>query len=300
MKFNNQQHTFHLVDPSPWPLTASFSLLCLTAGGVMYMHYYNNAGLVLTIGFFTLLATLICWWRDVIREGTFLGNHSKKVQKGLRLGMALFIVSEVMFFLAFFWAYFHSSLAPTIEIGSVWPPVGIEPFSPFQIPLLNTIILLLSGATITMAHHALILFKKDNETIDVELLSYNSKKEGYIETQVVNLPLWYYLDKQIRNGFLATIGLAVLFTLLQVYEYFEAPFSINSGIYGSTFFMATGFHGFHVIVGTIFIVVNYFRYKALHFTSTDHFGFEASIWYWHFVDVVWLILYLSIYIWPTL
>ncbi len=178
--------------------------------------------------------------------------------------MVLFIVSEIMFFFAFFWAYFHSSLVPTIEIGSIWPPAGIEVFNPWGVPLLNTFLLLLSGLTITYAHHALLL--------------------GY----------YFY----VKDGLLMTVFLAILFTLFQGYEYFEAPFSIADGIYGSTFFMATGFHGFHVIIGTTFIVVCLFRIH--HFTREHHVGFEAAAWYWHFVDVVWLFLFVSIYWWGSL
>ncbi len=254
-------HKFHLVDPSPWPLLGSLGALILTIGGVMYMHNYQNGGYLVIIGILSVLIILISWWRDVIREATFLGHHTKEVQKGLRYGMILFIVSEVMFFFAFFWAYFHASLAPTIEIGCVWPPVGIKAFSPFDVPLLNTVILLLSGATITVVHYAILI---------------NNRLGGF-------------------KAFIATIGLAFIFTLLQAYEYFFAPFSISDGIYGSTFFMATGFHGFHVIIGTIFIIVCTFRFVYYHFTKENHFGFEAAAWYWHFVDVVWLFLYINIY-----
>jgi cytochrome c oxidase subunit 3 len=190
--------------------------------------------------------------------------HTKAVQRGLKMGVVLFIVSEVMFFFAFFWAYFHSSLAPAIEIGSIWPPVGITVFSPWGVPLLNTLILLLSGVTITYAHHALTLGNR-----------------------------FYLVD-----GLAFTILLAVIFTFLQAFEYRTAPFNISDGIYGSTFFMATGFHGFHVIIGTTFIVVCLMRVH--HFTKQHHVGFEAAAWYWHFVDVVWLFLFVSIYFWGSL
>jgi cytochrome c oxidase subunit 3 len=257
----NNTHQFHIVDPSPWPLIGSIGALILTIGGVMYMHNYINGAYILLLGIISLIMVLILWWRDVIREATFLGHHSNKVQKGLRYGMILFIISEIMFFFAFFWAFFHASLAPTVEIGCIWPPMGIKAFSPFEVPLLNTVILLLSGATITVAHYAILI---------------NNRLGGF-------------------KAFFCTISLALLFTLLQAYEYFYAPFSISDGIYGSTFFMATGFHGFHVIIGTIFIVVCMFRFINYHFTSTHHFGFEAAAWYWHFVDVVWLFLYINIY-----
>lgn len=259
-------HSFHIVEQSPWPLLTAFSAFSTLVGAVMYMHKYSFGFFSLFFGFICLLLCLTLWWRDVIREATFENQHTAMVQRGLRLGMILFIVSEIMFFFGFFWAFFHSSLAPTIEIGSVWPPMGIESFNPFQVPLINTLILLLSGASITWAHNALIL---------------NNRKEVFL-------------------GFSFTVFLAVLFTALQVKEYLDSSFSISDGIYGSTFFMATGFHGFHVIIGTIFISVCFYRFYKYHFTSESHLGFEAAAWYWHFVDVVWLFLYISIYWWGSL
>jgi len=259
-----QKHPFHLVTPSPWPLFASVAALLITLGGVMYMHRFFLGGFFLLLGIVYLLGIVGLWWRDVIREATFEGMHTSRVQQGLKFGMVLFIISEVMFFFAFFWAFFHSSLAPGIEIGSIWPPVGIEVFDPWGIPLLNTFILLLSGATITYTHHAL----------------------------VVGSSLY------VVDGFLYTILLAILFTLFQLYEYKHASFSINDGVYGSTFFMATGFHGLHVLIGTAFISVCFARYT--HFTTQHHLGFEAAAWYWHFVDVVWLFLFVTIYWWGSL
>ena len=179
------------------------------------------------------------------------------------MGMILFILSEVMFFFGFFWAFFHSALAPTPEIGSVWPPQGIEVINAWGIPLLNTIILLTSGATITWAHHAIVAGNRRNAII----------------------------------GFVLTLTLAVFFTMLQLFEYLEASFTISDSVYGSTFYMATGFHGIHVIVGTIFIAVAFVRLLQHHFTQEHHFGFEAAAWYWHFVDVVWLFLFVVIYWW---
>jgi cytochrome c oxidase subunit 3 len=235
----------------------------VTIGGVGYFHYYSFGWTLLILGLISVITVLILWWRDVIREATYIGNHTEKVQLGLRFGMILFIVSEVMFFLAFFWAFFHSSLAPSVELGSLWPPRGIHPFNPFKVPLLNTIILLASGATITLAHNALLI---------------NDRKTTII-------------------AFISTVILALLFTSLQVLEYVEAPFTIADSVYGSTFFMATGFHGFHVIIGTTFIVVCFIRFLGHQFSEKHHFGFEAAAWYWHFVDVVWLFLFITIYFW---
>jgi cytochrome c oxidase subunit 3 len=259
----SQKHPFHLVDPSPWPSLASLGALATTLGGVMYMHSFSGGGTLLSLGLTMILYTMFVWWRDVVREATYQGHHTKMVQIGLRYGMVLFIVSEVMFFLAFFWAFFHSSLAPTIEIGAVWPPKGIEALSPWEIPFLNTLILLSSGAAVTWAHHAILAGSRE----------------------------------QALYGLLATIFLAVIFTGLQAMEYIEAPFTISDGIYGSTFYLATGFHGLHVIIGTIFLIICCFREYLGHFTAKHHFGFEAAAWYWHFVDVVWLFLFVSIYWW---
>ena len=256
-------HAYHLVDPSPWPLFGSLSALASTLGGVMYMHSFRGGSTLLMFGLAMLMYTMFVWWRDVIRESTFEGYHTSVVCRGLRYGMILFILSEVMFFVAFFWAFFHSSLAPAVEIGAVWPPKGIDALNPWGVPFLNTLILLSSGAAVTWAHHAL--------------------RAG--------------LFMSTLKGLLATIILAAVFTSLQGVEYIEAPFTISDGIYGSTFYLATGFHGFHVIIGTVFLTVCCVRHYLGHFTSNHHFGFEAAAWYWHFVDVVWLFLFVSIYWW---
>lgn len=258
-----QRHPFHLVDPSPWPFVSAFSAFSCAVGGVLYMHAFSKGFFILSTSFLMLLISMFVWWRDVVRESTFEGHHTGIVQQGLRYGVLLFIVSEVLFFFAFFWAFFHSSLAPTVEIGSMWPPKGIIVFNPWEIPFLNTLILLLSGCTVTWAHHAMVC---------------NKRTEGLI-------------------GLVLTVVLAIIFTSLQVYEYKMADFRLSDGIYGSTFYMATGFHGFHVFIGTIFLVVCTARLFGYHLTQQHHFGFEAAAWYWHFVDVVWLFLFVSIYWW---
>nr|YP_009434367.1 cytochrome c oxidase subunit III [Athetis lepigone]ATE89008.1 cytochrome c oxidase subunit III [Athetis lepigone]ATE89021.1 cytochrome c oxidase subunit III [Athetis lepigone]ATE89034.1 cytochrome c oxidase subunit III [Athetis lepigone]ATE89047.1 cytochrome c oxidase subunit III [Athetis lepigone]ATE89060.1 cytochrome c oxidase subunit III [Athetis lepigone] len=257
----NFNHPFHLVDYSPWPLTGAIGVLVLVTGMVKWFHNFNMNLLIL--GYLIIIMTMYQWWRDICREGTLQGKHTILVTKGLRWGMILFIVSEIFFFISFFWAFFHSSLAPNIEIGAIWPPTGIIPFNPFQIPLLNTIILISSGVSVTWAHHAIM----ENN------------------------------NSQMTQGLFITIILGIYFTILQAYEYFEAPFTIADSIYGSTFFMATGFHGLHVIIGTLFLIVCLIRHLNNHFSSNHHFGFEAAAWYWHFVDVVWLFLYISIYWW---
>ena len=254
---------YHLVETSPWPIFLSFSLLSMAIGAVMYMHGYSNGGFILTVGFTVTLFGMILWFRDIISEGTLLGNHTKEVKNGLMIGFTLFIVSEVFAFLSVFWAFFHSSLAPAIEIGGTWPPIGITPLDPFAIPLLNTLLLLSSGAFVTYGHHALI----------------GGDRKGTI------------------IGTIFTIILAILFTGLQYFEYSEAAFSISDGVYGSAFYASTGLHGLHVIIGTIFICVGLFRIINYQLTSTHHLGFETAILYWHFVDIVWLFLFMAVYFW---
>jgi cytochrome c oxidase subunit 3 len=204
-------HPFHLVDPSPWPYVGAFSALGLATGGVLYMHSYAFGDLLLFGSLTLVILVMIVWWRDVIREATMLGEHTLIVQRGLRYGMLLFIISEVCFFFSFFWAFFHSSLGPAVDIGSVWPPIGITPLNAFDVPLLNTAILLTSGATVTWSHHAIV--------------------GGHRYQTILSL--------------FVTIVLGVIFSGLQAMEYYEAPFTIADSVYGSTFYVATGFHGLH-------------------------------------------------------
>nr|YP_009968209.1 cytochrome c oxidase subunit 3 [Cyanidiococcus yangmingshanensis]QMX77310.1 cytochrome c oxidase subunit 3 [Cyanidiococcus yangmingshanensis] len=261
----NNKHLFHLVDPSPWPLIASFSLLVFLFGLVSYFHGYKTGDFLFILGLIILILTALFWWRDVIRESTYEGCHTSLVQLGLRYGMVLFIFSEVILFVSFFWAFFHSSLSPTVELGITWPPKGIEIFNPWQVPFLNTMILLLSGCSVTWAHHSLI---------------HGNRYQAIL-------------------ALIFTILLAMVFTSLQFYEYMLASFCLSDGIYGSTFFIATGLHGLHVIVGTLFLLVCLTRLFYYQFTTQHHFGFEAAAWYWHFVDVVWLFLFISIYWWGS-
>ena len=258
-----QSFPFHLVDPSPWPILVSFSLLSLTLGAVMYMQGFNYGGQLLSLGFTLTVFGMILWFRDIITEGTYLGHHTIQVQKGLTIGVVLFIISEVFAFLSVFWAFFHSSLSPTIEIGGVWPPQGITPLDPFAIPLLNTILLLSSGAFVTYGHHALI----------------QGDRKGAI------------------LGTLLTLIFAIIFTALQYYEYTESSFTMSDSVYGTVFYASTGLHGLHVIIGTLFILVGFIRIINYHLTDTHHQGHEAAILYWHFVDVVWLFLFIAVYYW---
>uniref|UniRef100_A0AAU7YRN2 Cytochrome c oxidase subunit 3 n=1 Tax=Rhopalus kerzhneri TaxID=3151525 RepID=A0AAU7YRN2_9HEMI len=259
----HSNHPFHLVDYSPWPLTGSIGAMTLTSGMILWFH--KNEMYLFYLGVLITLLTMFQWWRDIVREGTYQGKHTIKVTEGLKLGMILFIISEMFFFISFFWAFFHSSLAPTIELGMIWPPKGIKTFNPMEIPLLNTMILLCSGISVTWAHHSLM----------------NGK------------------HSQTSKALMTTVVLGIYFTMLQAFEYIEAKFCISDSIYGSSFFMTTGFHGIHVIIGTTFLLICLARHLMFHFSKTHHFGFEAAAWYWHFVDVVWLFLYISIYWWGS-
>src|SRR5438876_924721 len=269
-----KHHDYHLVDPSPWPAIGAAAAFILAVGAITWMHGSNPA--VALIGLAGILYTMFMWWRDVVKE-SHKGDHTDVVSLHLRYGMLLFIASEVMFFVAWFWAFFDASLfsgdamqAARFEAtAGVWPPKGIEVFDPWHLPLINTLILLTSGTTVTWAHHALLTNDR----------------------------------KGLKWGLALTIGLGLLFTSIQAYEYSHAAFAFNrdngGNIYGSTFFMATGFHGFHVIIGTIFLTVCLFRALKGHFRPEKHFGFEAAAWYWHFVDVVWLFLFACIYVWGS-
>ncbi len=255
-----KHHDYHLVDPSPWPLIGSVSAFTMAVG-----PYVFGAGLL------GILYTMLSWWTDVVREATYEGHHTRVVQLHHRYGMMMFIASEVMFFVAWFWAYFEAALYPNdplqytrVEfLGGAWPPKGIETFDPWHLPLLNTLILLTSGTTVTWAHHALL----------------------HNDRQGLKTALWL------------TVLLGFVFTICQIYEYSHAAFGFKGHIYGATFFMATGFHGAHVVIGTIFLAVCLFRAYKGHFTPQQHLGFEFAAWYWHFVDVVWLFLFAAIYVW---
>ena len=263
-------HPYHLVNPSPWPIIGGVSALALALGFIAYMH--GASILWLAPGALGAAYTMIAWWSDVVREA-HQGYHTPVVQIGLRYGMILFIASEVMFFVAWFWAFFEAALNPgdaaqvmRLEFtGGHWPPSGMEVFDPWHLPLINTLILLTSGTTVTWAHHALL----------------HNDRKGLV---------W---------GLVCTVLLGLSFTGVQAYEYLHAPFSFAGSIYGSTFFMATGFHGAHVIIGTIFLAVCLLRAVRGDFTPKQHFGLEAAAWYWHFVDVVWLFLFTFVYVWAS-
>jgi cytochrome c oxidase subunit 3 len=266
-----KHHDYHLVDPSPWPIIGAVSAFLAAIGAITWMHNsFTYAPLLFGLGAIGILYTMFGWWTDVIREA-HRGDHTRVVQLHLRYGMIMFIASEVMFFVAWFWAFFDASLfageaiqvARVQALGGQWPPEGMEVLDPWHLPLLNTLILLTSGTTVTWAHHSLL----------------HNDRKGLV---------W---------GLALTIVLGLFFTSIQAYEYLVAPFAFSGNIYGATFFMATGFHGAHVIIGTIFLIVCLLRALRGDFTPQQHFGFEAAAWYWHFVDVVWLFLFACIYVW---
>ena len=260
-----QAHPFHLVDNSPWPISISWTLFYMAIGAVLSMQGFVMGPNLLLLGLLSTTIIMFFWFGDVNAEGSFLGNHTKEVKKGLVLGFLLFVVSEVMAFASVFWAYFHNALSPAVELGGTWPPLGITPLDPFAIPLLNTFLLLSSGAFITYGHHALI---------------------GGLRKDAIISIFW-------------TIVLAVVFTLFQYLEYSNADFSIADSIYGTVFYASTGLHGFHVIVGTIFIFWSFTRLIKYYISKQGHIGLESSILYWHFVDVVWLFLYMTVYVWGS-
>ncbi len=259
-------HDYHILEPDVWPVIGAFSALTFTTGMVFFMHDMANWKIILGLGVAGLIATFFSWFGNIIKEA-HAGDHTPVVQSHLRYGMILFIASEVMFFVGWFWSFFDFALFPSDlseVVGGQFPPKAIEAvMDPFSLPLLNTLILLCSGTTVTWAHHSLI----------------HGDRQG------------------LKTGLWLTICLGVLFTCIQAYEYAHAPFGFGGNTYSSAFYMATGFHGFHVLVGTIFLIVCLARTYKGHFTPRQHFGFEAAAWYWHFVDVVWLFLFVVVYIW---
>jgi cytochrome c oxidase subunit 3 len=259
------QHDYHLVNPSPWPILGAVSAFVMTFGGVAFMKGLfgipEGSPWLFFLGVIGILVTMFGWWSDILREGRE-GDHTPVVELAMRYGMVLFIMSEVMFFVAWFWMFFEGAMFTEARTSGVWPPAGIETFDPWHLPLANTLILLLSGTTVTWAHHA---------------LQHDDRKSA-------------------KTGLLLTVLLGMLFTTFQAMEYASAGFSFSGNLYGATFFMATGFHGAHVIIGTIFLAICLFRLMAGGFTPKHHFGFEAAAWYWHFVDVVWLFLFTFVYV----
>nr|YP_009355414.1 cytochrome c oxidase subunit III [Coccocarpia palmicola]ARB49953.1 cytochrome c oxidase subunit III [Coccocarpia palmicola] len=262
---NFQSHPFHLVSPSPWPIYTCISLMALTTSFVLMINKFTYVNNFLFLAFVAVIISMSFWWRDVVSEGTYLGDHTLAVQRGLYMGIALFIISEALFFLAIFWTFFHSALAPNIEVGTKWPPMGVSSINPFELPLINTILLLSSGITVTYGHHSLI----------------HAHRNG------------------VLHGLFWTVLIAIFFTYFQSVEYLDSTYTLSDSTFGSCFYFGTGFHGFHVIIGTAFIAVGLWRCLSYQPTENHHLGLESSILYWHFVDVVWLFLFVSIYYWGS-
>ena len=260
-----KKHLFHIVEPSFYPLQLALGIFFFVTGLAFLMHHVENGYLIFLLGIIMILFIATSWFLEIIREATFEGFHTLVVKKGLKSGFLLFIASEIMLFFGFFWAFFHSALCPSVELGSVWPPYGLNVIPVFDFPLFNTFILIISGFSVTWVHRGVAI---------------GSFKEAI-------------------DGFLITIGLGFFFIFLQGNEYFEATFNLEDGIYSSVFYMLTGLHGFHVIVGVIFLIVCLISLLLNHYLTTHYLRLVFAIWYWHFVDIVWILLFLSLYCWSS-
>ncbi|YP_054504.1 cytochrome c oxidase subunit 3 (mitochondrion) [Kluyveromyces lactis] len=259
----HQQFPFHLVAPSPWPIVVSFALMSLALSLALTMHGYIGHMYLIYLSILTVTLSATLWFRDIIAEATYLGDHTIAVRKGINLGFLLFVVSEILIFAALFWAYFHSAMSPNIELGGVWPPVGIQAVQPTELPLLNTIILLSSGATITYSHHGLVGGNRKNAL----------------------------------SGLLITFWLIVIFVTCQYIEYTNATFTITDGVYGSVFYAGTGLHFLHMVMLAAMLGINYWRLRNYHLTATHHVGYETTVLYCHILDIIWLFLYIVFYWW---
>lgn len=259
------KHLFHIVDPSCWPLVTALAAFLFVSGLAFYMHRIYWGGWVVLAGFICLILSALGWFSEIIEEATFLGFHTLVVRNGLKSGFLLFIVSEIMLFFGFFWAFFHSSFCPSVELGSIWPPVGLVTISVMDYPFLNTAILIVSGFAVTWVHRGVAI---------------GSFREAL-------------------DGFILTLLLGIIFLFFQILEYYDSLFSLNDGVYASTFFMLTGLHGCHVFIGVVFLFVCLLRLVLNHFLSNHYLGLVFAIWYWHFVDGVWIVLFLTLYCWGS-
>jgi len=256
---------FHVLEPSLWPFFSAFGLFFFVTGIAFSMHYVVTGYYILIIGLLILILTSVFWFLDISREAVVNGYHTKIVRQGLTLGFLFFITSEIMLFFGFFWAFFHSALSPSIEVGTIWPPVGLRVIPVFEFPLFNTFVLIISGFSVTWVHRA---------------ISLGSFKDSI-------------------DGFMITILLGLFFIFLQGLEYYESTFNLQDGVYPSAFFMLTGLHGCHVIVGVCFLFVCFISLLSNHYLTNHYLRLVFAIWYWHFVDIVWIILFLSVYCWGS-
>nr|AZL93184.1 cytochrome c oxidase subunit 3 [Diapriidae sp. ZJUH_2016010] len=254
-------HPYHIVSNSPWPIIFSINLMNFIISNLLMMNMKNNKFLLIMM--MLLIIIMMNWWKNLMLESLMQGFRTIKCKIMMKFSMILFILSEIMFFMSMFWCYMHMYLSPSIEIGSIWPPKNIEMFNPFLIPLINSIILITSGMTLTYSHYLMI----------------NNK--------FIKSIIYMYM----------TIILGMMFTTIQIYEYKMSFFNISDSIYGSIFFMLTGFHGLHVIIGTIFLITS-LKNMYNKFSKMNNLSFELSSWYWHFVDFIWLMVYTLVYWWP--
>lgn len=298
-------HLFHIVTSSPWPVFMGLCIFFLACSVSLYLHRFNFGFHLIEFSLFSIVLVMAYWFQDILEEGSTQGKHTSNVQRGLRIGICLFIVSEVMFFFSFFWAFFHSSLVPTVQIGTVWPPMDLMPLNAFSVPFANTVTLIYSGATVTYAHHSILAIQcKDYST---KKLTSSLTLNEFFDIVTSN----WHKERDVMTGLSVTLICGVWFLFLQYLEYKHSHFDMSDSIYGSTFFITTGFHGFHVFVGFVWLSVctwrlfleikgnlNLSNWGSWYFMKRNqHIGLEGAIWYWHFVDIVWIGLYFSVYLW---
>lgn len=272
-----------MVEESPWPILISLAVSFLLGSTVNFFNiFFNyNETIILLFAFILVLAIMSLWFGDIINESTFRGFYTTYVQKNITSGMILFLVSEAMFFFSFFWSFFHYSLNPSIHIGGVWPTFGLIPVHPFHLPLLNTFVLVMSGVYATASHFHLSIGVSGPIEFKNNFFAGNTFLIG------------------LKDSLIVSIVLGVIFIYTQGYEFSIADFDITDSVYGSIFYLLTGFHGLHVIIGVIFLFVSLIRSIKNHFFFETHLGFLFSVWYWHFVDIIWILVYLFVYIWGS-
>lgn len=260
---SKQSHPYHLVEQNYWPFVMSVTLIDVILNIVLWINRYEMSGWIVLSSTLLLVGCIVFWWLDVIREGTIYGSHTSFVRKGLSSGFLWFLLTEVLVFAGVFWGYLDAAISPNVELGMIWPPIGVITINAWELPFLNTVLLLSSGAFVTWSHHGII----------------NNDRE------------------KIMKGIWMCLTLILIFTIFQLLEYKWAPFTLSDGVYGSVFYAGTGLHGFHVLIGTVFLGVILVRLYNYTLTARHHLGLEIAILYAHFVDVVWLLLFCVFYYW---